>query len=98
MLLGFVSMPIPGITTKIMTIMLQFITFDVFMTSEWLTPWLQIFDDDTEAETYPNGLNDYFGFNGISNVSFLKNLQSTLLFLIILGLAYLVYPLLMFTS
>jgi len=40
MLLGLVSMPVPGLTTTVMKIMLQFIAFDVFMTSEWLTPWL----------------------------------------------------------
>lgn len=93
MLLSLVSLPVPGVTTSIMQYILQFIYFDILMTSEWLTPWLQSFDDDTEADTYPNGLNYYFGYNQIGSVSLLKNLGSTLIFLAIYALANLLYPL-----
>lgn len=64
------------------------------MTPNWLEPWLQTFDDNTEEDTYPNGLNDHFSDSGISNVSFLKNLQSTLVYLMIFVSAHALYPVL----
>lgn len=78
MLLSLVSMPVPGIATAIMQYMLQFIQFDIMMTGQWLEPWLSTHDDAHEAEVFPNGLNDYFANNGIQDMIFLKNLQSTL--------------------
>ena len=84
MLLSLISMPVPGIATTIMQYMLQFIQFDILVTSQWLQPWLVQSDDDHEAEVYPNGLNDYFANNGIQDVSFIKNLQSTLVYLVVL--------------
>ncbi len=64
------------------------------MTSSWLVPWISSFDDETETDLYPEGLNSYFNNNGISYVSALKNLQSTLVYLGVLVGLFIVYPLL----
>ncbi len=63
------------------------------MTSSWLVPWINSFDDETETNLYPEGLNSYFNNNGISYVSSLKNLQSTLVYLCILVGLFIIYPL-----
>lgn len=92
MLLALVSLPTPPLARTVILTMLQFIQFDILTTSDWLVPYLQTFDDDTESEAFPNGLNDFFADNGISSVSYLKNLQSTLVYLCIFLVAHLSYP------
>ena len=87
-ILSLVSMPLPGMASSIQQILLQFIYFDILMTSDWLVPWLVTTDDLTEADLYPNGFNDYFSKSGIAYMNLLKNLQSTLVYLVILAFMF----------
>ena len=58
------------------------------MTEYWLQPWLLSLDtDNLEGELYPGGLNDYFINAGVSYMTVLKNLQSSLVFLAVLVVA-----------
>lgn len=86
-------MPVPGVATTVMGTMMQFITFDILQASDWLSPWLETFDDGTESKVFPDGLNEFFDTNGISSVSFLKNLGSTLVYVAIFALLHLSQPL-----
>ena len=59
------------------------------MSSQWLVPWLVSLDDDEEANDYPNGLNPYFNNSGINYMNLLKNLGSTLVYIILVLVAFL---------
>ena len=59
-ILSLISMPLPGMASSIQQILLQFICLDILMTSDWLVPWLVNADDQTEADDYPNGFNNFF--------------------------------------
>lgn len=93
MLLSLVSLPTPGLANTVIQYMLQFTQFDILMTQYWLLPWLDGLDDETESETFPNGLNDFFSTNGITSVSYLKNLQSTLVYIAVFLMAHMFYHL-----
>ena len=74
--------------SSIQQILLQFIYMDILMTSDWLVPWLVNLDDQTEVNMYPDGFNNFFSSSGINYMNLLKNLQSTLVYLVILGFTF----------
>ena len=46
-------------------------------------------DDNEEANDFPNGLNPYFYSSGINYMNLLKNLGSSLIYLMLLLIAFL---------
>lgn len=91
---SLISIQLSGIGQTIMQGLLQFIQFDMLVTQSWLVPWICSLDDQTEAESYPEGISSSFFNNGIVYVSVLKNLQSTLVYLFILATLLGLYSLL----
>lgn len=70
-----------------MQYLLQLIQLDILLTSYRLQPWLLSLDpQDLEAELYNGGLNDYFSNAGVSYMTVLKDLQSSLVFFAVLAM------------
>ncbi|TNV87025.1 hypothetical protein FGO68_gene14976 [Halteria grandinella] len=84
-ILTLVSMNVPGIVQMIQNVMLNFIYLDILKTDQWFIPYVFGVEDEEEAD---RGLNSFFDQNGFSSVNSLKNLQSSLIYVILILLLY----------
>ena len=103
-ILSLVSISVPGISSQILSSLLNFIYLDVLMSDKWFE---KIFygtnkEDDSkgrilEAQSDPyrdEPLNQFFDLNGFSSKSLIKNLGSTFIYLLIYIVGYLILYLL----
>ncbi len=95
MMLAMISVSVPGVANMIQSIILNIIYLDMLYTSEWLIPFFQNRNLDTEGNLMlDQSRNIYLENSGFSSQLVLLNLGSTLLFLAILFSLYLIYWLL----
>jgi hypothetical protein len=90
--LSMVAVPVPGIASLIQSTILNFIYLDILQTSSWLVPYLskKNADDDGVAEE-DTVLNAYFDNSGFSSMNMLKNLGSTLVYLVLYVALIIIY-------
>ncbi len=88
MSLSLLSFPVPGVASMIQSIILQTIYLDILQADDWLTPFFQSFNVDSDGNSLTDqGLNQYFENSGFSSVHMLINLGSTTIYvLVFLGL------------
>jgi hypothetical protein len=77
-----ISMPVPGIAQLLQHIFLNLIYMDVFQTNDWL-PQLFLSSADDFDEDLSDPLNHFFDENGFSSLNAIRNLGSSLLFVMI---------------
>lgn len=87
MILGMVSINVPGVTKTIQTELINFIQLDFFYTNLWI-PKLFGFED---GDDFNSPLNSYFDQAGYSSTSFILNLGSTLINTTLLFLLFVLY-------
>jgi hypothetical protein len=88
---SLISMPVPGMVQLINNVMLSLIYVDIFMSDEWL-PELIYRESYLTKDIEP--LNSFFDDNGYSSKSFIKNVGSALVFLVIYFALFLILGLL----
>lgn len=84
-----ISMNVPGIVQIVQQIFLNFVFFDVFYVDQWVPPTLKKVSLDMDVPEDP--INDYFKDNGFEVKFLMKNIGSTLIFLIIYIIAWVIY-------
>ena len=62
-------------------VLINFIYFDILYTERWFPDFMKFLNLDLDFEDYP--LNSYFNENGFQSQTLLKNIGSTLFFIII---------------
>ena len=89
-----ISMNVPGIVQIVQQIFMNFVYFDVFYVDQWVPPTLKKVSIDMNVPEDP--INDYFKDNGFEVKFLMKNIGSTLIFLIIYIIAWVIYLILAF--
>lgn len=79
MILSFISVSVPGYARMIQQIMFQIVYLDLLQTDKWL-PGL-LFSEESLSKD--EGLNEFFGLNGLDSTKLLINLGSTLIFMLV---------------
>jgi hypothetical protein len=92
-LMSLISITVPGIAQTIQAVILKFLYLDVLMTDEWLYPVISkeeeelldtsIPDDEDDEIWQDKAINEYFEQNGIQSMFAVKNLGSTLVYLVV---------------
>jgi hypothetical protein len=92
-LMSLISITVPGIAQTIQAVILKFLYLDVLMTDEWLYPLISkeeeelldtsIPDDEDDEIWQDKAINEYFEQNGIQSMFAVKNLGSTLVYLVV---------------
>lgn len=94
-ILSLVSITVPGIAKTIQSALFGFICMDLLYTDRWLVPLLTSFkNDEDENVGKDKPLNPYFEQNGFSSTLLVNNLGSTMVYLFIYLIAFLLLPLL----
>jgi hypothetical protein len=99
-LMSLISITVPGIAQTIQAVILKFLYLDVLMTDEWLYPLISkeeeelldtsIPDDEDDEIWQDKAINEYFEQNGIQSMFAVKNLGSTLVYLVVVIFFYIV--------
>jgi hypothetical protein len=97
-LMSLISITVPGIAQTIQAVILKFLYLDVLMTDEWLYPLISkeeeelldtsIPDDEDDEIWQDKAINEYFEQNGIQSMFAVKNLGSTLVYLVVVIFFY----------
>ena len=92
-LMSLISITVPGIAQTIQAVILKFLYLDVLMTDEWLYPLISkeeeellnksIPDEEDDEVWVDKAINEYFEQNGIQSMFAVKNLGSTLVYLVV---------------
>jgi hypothetical protein len=99
-LMSLISITVPGIAQTIQAVILKFLYLDVLMTDEWLYPLISkeeeelldksIPDEEDDEVWVDKAINEYFEQNGIQSMFAVKNLGSTLVYLVVVIFFYIV--------
>lgn len=81
-----ISMNVPGIVQIVQQIFMNFVFFDIFYVDQWVPPTLKKVSIDIDVPEDP--MNDYFKDNGFEVKFLMKNIGSTLIFLILYIIAW----------
>jgi hypothetical protein len=84
-----ISMNVPGIVQIVQQIFMNFIFFDVFYVDQWVPPTLKKVSFNMDVPEEP--INDYFQDNGFEVKFLMKNIGSTLIFLMLYIIAWAIY-------
>jgi len=84
-----ISMNIPGIVQIVQEIFMNFVFFDVFYVDQWVPPTLKKVSLDMDIPEDP--INDYFKDNGFEVKFLMKNIGSTLIFLILYIIGWVIF-------
>jgi hypothetical protein len=84
-----ISMNVPGIVQIVQQIFMNFIFFDVFYVDQWVPPTLKKVSFNMDVPERP--INDYFQDNGFEVKFLMKNIGSTLIFLMLYIIAWAIY-------
>ena len=87
MILTLISLSVPGIAALINSVMLNLVYVDILQTERWLNKW---FFDDNQITEHDTPLNGYFDENGFSSLSSIKCYGSTLVYLAVLLVLFVV--------
>jgi hypothetical protein len=77
---SLISMPVPGMVQLFNKIIMSFIYVDIFLSDKWMPELfygLERVNDDNEP------LNNYFDESGYSSTMLLKNINSSLVFILV---------------
>jgi hypothetical protein len=75
-----ISMPVPGLVQLINNVIMSFIYVDIFLSDKWMPQLfygLERINDDNEP------LNSFFDESGYSSTMLLKNINSSLVFILV---------------
>ena len=84
-----ISMNVPGIVQIVQQIFMRFVYFDVFYVDQWVPPTLKKVSFNMDIPDDP--INDYFQENGFEVKFLMKNIGSTLIFIILYVIAWWFY-------
>ncbi len=84
-----ISMNVPGIVQIVQQIFMKFVYFDVFYVDQWVPPTLKKVSFNIDVPEDP--INDYFQENGFEVKFLMKNIGSTLIFILVYLIAWLIY-------
>ena len=76
-----ISMNVPGIVQIVQSIFMSFVYFDVFYVDQWVPPALEKVKFNIDEPGEP--INTYFQENGFEVKFFMKNIGSTLIFILL---------------
>lgn len=98
-ILSLISITVPGISSQILSSLLNFIYLDVLMSDKWFEKIFYRSNTDDKKRTRillsaselerDQPLNQFFGNNGFSTKSLIKNLGSTFIYLLLYLFGYL---------
>ncbi len=92
------SISVPGIAKTLQKVLVNFIYFDILMTEKWLPSFLNWINGEDTNNEVDSPLNNFFEENGFSSKLFMKNIGSTLVFLILYIFLWLIIGLLSILS
>jgi hypothetical protein len=83
MSLSLISLQVPGIANMIQQIILQIVFLDILQTSDWLVPFFERVNIDSDGNSVgDDSLNLYFANSGLSSMYMFINMGSTFIFII----------------
>jgi hypothetical protein len=88
-----ISMSVPGIAKLIQQVLLNLIYFDILMTDLWLDDLIEKLNGKKGSQEIlkDDPLNSYFAENGLSSKFLVKNMGSTMVYLLIYLVAWIAF-------